>query len=94
MEAPKVGLFVKVVAGAVWFTTLRLYADGSCGFLVPAPDSGLFEGYGLKRGGDVWRAALRRLAELGFVEVGEARDRGLVPPGWERPPCSPGFGIA
>jgi hypothetical protein len=32
---------------------------------------------------DVWRDALAKLEKLGFVELHEARNIGLVPLGWE-----------
>ncbi len=90
MEKPAVGephLFVKVVDGAIWFTTFRLYIDDSCGFLIPAPEVGpdMFMHYGFKFRPDGWRRALRRLADLGFLEVGEAKRKGLVPAEWKPP---------
>lgn len=56
------------------------HEDGSSGFLADGYYT-IFECHP-----EAWRHALDRLAEIGFVEIREARQRGIISPDWEPTP--------
>jgi len=79
-------VFVKLEDGLPWFTTFRLYPDGSWGF------DFLHHGFDGSSGKLLHRASGRndlggasgvaRLSSLGFVPLAEAERLGWVPVGW------------
>jgi hypothetical protein len=79
MNKPKIGktyTFVRRREDTFEHTDFMRHEDGSSGFLVDGHYS-IFECHL-----DAWQHALAALAELGFVELSEARKSGLVPADW------------
>jgi hypothetical protein len=75
-------VFVRNRDGRLEHTQFTRYADGSAGFLADRSFH-IFENQV-----EAWRKALVCLEDLGFVELEEARSRGLVPPEWQPTPES------
>ncbi len=79
LEVDRTYVFVRVVDGVVKHAEFRRRDDGSASVL----KEDWFEAFECHP--DSWRRALEGLSSGGFVELDEARARGLVPPGWEVP---------
>ena len=83
MKQPKVGktyTFVRKRGEGFEHSQFTRHEDGSAGFLADGHYS-IFESHP-----DAYQRALAALAERGFVELGEARQSGIVPPEWEPTP--------
>lgn len=82
VKKPKVGknyIFVPKHGLTFEHTDYVRYEDGSSGFVVDGCVT-------TAHGPNGWQGVLIALAELGFVELNEARLSGFVPPGWEPTP--------
>lgn len=80
MDKPEIGktyVFVRRTEDGIEHTEFSRYADGSAGFLADQMYH-LYEHHP-----DSWKDALADLEQLGFVEVLEAKSRGIIPQDWE-----------
>lgn len=83
MKEPKVGktyTFVRKRGAGFEHTEFTRHEDGSAGFIADGHYS-IFECHP-----DAWQSALAKLAERGFMELGQARQSGIVPSEWEPTP--------
>jgi hypothetical protein len=80
MKKPKIGkpyVFVRLQDGQIEHTEFIRHEDGSAGFLADRS----FHVY--ENHPDAWKGALEELEQLGFLEMQEAKDSGMVPMDWQ-----------